>query len=136
MLAVKALVCRRQWGGVWGGDVPSPLKKGRNFFNFFWFSVFQKILCSGQRGGASPSGPPLNTPLLVCVQLDDQFRSVNVTSAQSVQLCDVVVWHLSRSFTRRRRSLTYLLSSSFPPAAKNHNPSQVLDISARCSSLL
>ena len=128
MLAVKALVCRRQWGGVWGGE---------KFFYFFFGSMCSKKFCvQAKGGGRRPVPPPLNTPLLVCVQLDDQFRSVNVTSAQSVQLCDVVVWHLSRSFTRRRRSLTYLLSSSFPPAAKNHNPSQVLDISARCSSLL
>jgi len=42
-----------------GGCAPSP-----EIFNFFWFSVFKKFLCSGQRGGHRPVPPPLNTPLL------------------------------------------------------------------------
>jgi len=39
--------------------VPPPQKF---FFNFFWFNVFKKFLCSGQGGGHRPV-PPLNTPL-------------------------------------------------------------------------
>ena len=52
-----------------GRGVPSPLKKGsgegavpppkKNFFlKFFWFNVFQKFLCSGQRGGGIAQCPP------------------------------------------------------------------------------
>ena len=41
--------------GVWEGDcAPSP----EIFKKFLGFNVFKKFLCSGQRGGASPSGPP------------------------------------------------------------------------------
>ena len=36
------------------GAVPPPQK----FLKIFWFDVFKKFLCSGQRGGLSPSGPP------------------------------------------------------------------------------
>jgi len=51
-----------------GRRCPSPLKKGsgkgtvpppQKFKKFFFgFNVFKKFLCSGQRGGPSPSGPP------------------------------------------------------------------------------
>jgi len=55
---------RRQWGGVWGGGVPSPLKKGavpppqklkKNFFG----SVCSKIFCVQAKGGGHrPVAPP------------------------------------------------------------------------------
>ena len=40
--------------GVWGaGCAPSPeIKKN------FWFNVFKKFLCSGQRGGIAQCPPP------------------------------------------------------------------------------
>ena len=47
--------------GVWGGAVPLP----GNYLIFFWFNVFKKFLCSGQRGGGIAQCPPLNTPLAV-----------------------------------------------------------------------
>ena len=40
------------------GCAPSPEIKKK-----IWSNVFQKFLRSGQGGGASPSAPPLNTPL-------------------------------------------------------------------------
>ena len=36
------------------GAVPPPQK----FLNFFWFNVFKKFLCSGQRGGIAQCHPP------------------------------------------------------------------------------
>ena len=54
---------RRQWGGVWGGGVPSPLKKGSGEGaeikkKFFFGLMCSKYFCVQAKGGASPSGPP------------------------------------------------------------------------------
>jgi len=68
---------RRQWGGVWGEGVPSPLKKGsgegavplpRNLKKKFWFNVFKKFLYPGQRGGIAQCPPPpkYTTVLTIC----------------------------------------------------------------------
>ena len=65
---------RRQWGGVWGGGVPSPLKK---FKKKIWFNVLKKFLCSGQRGGGIAQCPPLNTPLLPYETLTSAKQAIN-----------------------------------------------------------
>jgi len=60
---------RRQWGGVWGGGVPSPLKKGsgegavpppQKFFKNFFGSMCSKISCVQAKGGGGhrPVPPP------------------------------------------------------------------------------
>jgi len=65
---------RRQWGRVWGGGVPSPLKNGsgegavpppQKFLNFFLVQCVQKIFVFRPKGGGHrPVPPPLNTPLI------------------------------------------------------------------------
>jgi len=54
----------------WRRGLVCPLP--RNLKKCFWFNVFKKFLCSGQRGGGiAQCPPPLNTPLLwslVCFQ--------------------------------------------------------------------
>jgi len=63
---------RRQWGAVWGGGVPSPLKKGlgrglcpipRNLEKKISVQCVQKIFVFRPKGGHRPVAPLLNTPL-------------------------------------------------------------------------
>ena len=64
---------------MWGGGVPSPLNKGsgqgavppvQKFLKKISVQCVQKIFAFRPRGGASPSVPPLNTPLLAPMASD------------------------------------------------------------------